>query len=77
MSRPWSPLVSYEDQEGRLCVDIFFRPDGTFGFELFRRDVEDGGGWYIVGHFARLRSFATRAEAEAAAVAAVPWLGQL
>ena len=26
--------------EGR-CVDIFMRPDGTFGFEEFRRDIED------------------------------------
>ncbi|HEY2564091.1 MAG TPA: hypothetical protein VGI44_10300, partial [Acidimicrobiales bacterium] len=26
------------------CVDIFSRPDGTFGFEEFRRDPEDMGG---------------------------------
>jgi len=25
------------------CVDVFARPDGTFGFEEFRRDPEDMG----------------------------------
>ena len=33
-----------------LCVDVFRRPDGSFGFEEFRRDPEDGRGWYPVGH---------------------------
>ena len=26
------------------CVDIFCRPDGTFGFDEYRRDVEDQRG---------------------------------
>jgi len=39
--------------EGALhCVDIFRRPNGSFGFELYRRDPEDGRGWYPVGFFA-------------------------
>ena len=25
--------------DGIRCVDIFYRPNGTFGFEEFRRDV--------------------------------------
>lgn len=33
-----------------ICVDIFMRPDGTFGFDEFRRDPEDGRGWYSIGH---------------------------
>ncbi len=36
--------------DGR-CVDIFQRPDGSFGFEEFRRDVEDNRGWYPIGYF--------------------------
>lgn len=32
-----------------LCVDIFQRPDGSFGFEEFRRDPEDPRGWYPIG----------------------------
>ncbi|WP_120499374.1 hypothetical protein [Roseovarius sp. EL26] len=34
-----------------ICVDIFHRPDGTFGFDEFRRDPEDGRGWYSIGHY--------------------------
>lgn len=34
-----------------VCVDIFQRPDRTFGFDEFRRDPEDGRGWYSIGHY--------------------------
>lgn len=34
-----------------ICVDIFLRPDGSYGFEEFRRDPEDFRGWYSIGHF--------------------------
>ena len=34
-----------------ICVDIFCRPDGTYGFDEFRRDPEDGRGWYSIGHY--------------------------
>lgn len=33
------------------CVDIFERPNGSFGFEEYRRDVEDGKGWFPVGGY--------------------------
>ncbi len=36
--------------EGR-CMNVFVRPDGTFGFEEFRRDPEDSRGWFPVGSF--------------------------
>ena len=39
-------------QDGGRCVDIFERPDGTFGFEEYRRDSEDGRGWFPIGHHA-------------------------
>ncbi len=35
----------------RICVDIFLRPDGTYGFDEYRRDPEDTNGWYCIGHF--------------------------
>ncbi len=34
-----------------ICVDIFVRPDGSFGFDEFRRDPEDGRGWFSIGHY--------------------------
>ena len=37
-------LRSINDEDAARCVDIFLRPDGTLGFEEYRRDVEDGRG---------------------------------
>lgn len=34
-----------------ICVDIFQRTNGTYGFDEFRRDPEDTNGWYSIGHF--------------------------
>ena len=56
-----------------ICVDLFRRPDGSFGFEEFRRDPEDGRGWYPIGHHAG-RRFATYEAAADAAVESVGWL---
>jgi hypothetical protein len=69
----WTILASYETQEHNRCVDIFARPDGTYGFEEFRRDPEDMGTWYDVAYFAEHR-YDSRAEAEAAARRQVHWL---
>jgi len=55
------------------CVDIFRRPDGTFGFEEYRRDPEDGRGWYPIASYSS-RSFATLIDALANAKASVRWL---
>jgi hypothetical protein len=56
-----------------ICVDIFERPDGTFGFEEFRRDVEDGQGWFAIGHHAH-QVFKAFEAAKAAALEDVGWL---
>jgi len=69
----WTVLASPSTSSVDRCVDIFGRPDGTFGFEEFRRDPEDMGHWTPVAYFS-IRKFATEAEAVAAARAAVPWL---
>lgn len=66
-------LHSYETDGAERCVDIFVRPDGTFGFEEYRRDVEDARGWFPTGfHSARL--YPNEAAATAAALGAVGWL---
>ena len=66
-------LRSIETPEGERCVDFFIRPDGSFGFEEYRRDAEDGRGWFPIGFHAG-KSFASEQEAEAKALAAVSWL---
>lgn len=66
-------MRSINSTDGDLCVDIFQRPDGSFGFEEFRRDHEDARGWFPVCHY-RDRRFASEAQALASASAAVAWL---
>jgi hypothetical protein len=69
----WKVLASPSTRAVDRCVDIFSRPDGTFGFEEFRRDPEDMGAWTPVAYYSG-RVFATEAEAFAAARVVVPWL---
>jgi hypothetical protein len=69
----WLVLASPSTPMVDRCVDIFARPDGTFGFEEFRRDPEDMGAWTPVAYYSGHR-FATEADARAAALDAVPWL---
>ncbi len=66
-------LRSIETDDGGRCVDIFVRPDGTFGFEEFRRDVEDGRGWFPIGYYGDRRYRGEDAALEQAR-AAVAWL---
>jgi hypothetical protein len=69
-------LVSIETDGGERCVDIFQRPDGTFGFEEYRRDSEDGRGWFRLGSFGE-KAFTCEAAARDAARRAIPWLPQV
>jgi hypothetical protein len=69
-------LASHQTDEGNRCVDIFSRPDGTFGFEEFRRDPEDLGVWTPLSYFSG-REYQTEDDAVAAAQRAVVWLGPL
>lgn len=48
-------LHSVNNDDGSLCVDVFRRPDGSIGFEEFRRDVEDPSGWFAVGGYREVR----------------------
>jgi hypothetical protein len=69
----WSVLASPSTAAVDRCVDIFVRPDGTFGFEEFRRDPEDMGVWTPIASYSS-RAFPTEERAVAAARSTVPWL---
>ena len=76
LDKSWTVLASHETPEADRCVDVFWRPDDSFGFEEFRRDPEDMGTWTPVAYFSG-RSYATEDEARAAAKLAVLWLTRL
>ena len=64
---------SIQNREADYCVDIFVRDDGTFGFDEYRRDAEDGRGWFCLDRYSQL-VFASAADALADARARVAWL---
>lgn len=66
-------LASLENSYGDHCVDIFAREDGTFGFEEYRRDPEDGGRWFSLQRYSG-QVFAREEDAVAQAKVRVPWL---
>jgi hypothetical protein len=76
IDKSWTVLVSLETEDGLRCVDLFRRPDGTFGYEEFRRDPEDQGAWTPV-RFASGLSYASLEQARVAAAEAVVWLGEV
>lgn len=73
MSHTNKVAQSIETPDGGRCVDLFVRPDGTFGFEEYRRDTEDGRGWFPIGFHAEL-TYSSLDEARKAALSHVPWL---
>jgi hypothetical protein len=76
LDKSWTVLASYQTTEANRCVDIFSRPDGTFGFEEFRRDPEDMGAWTPVAYFSG-REYPSADAALASAGDAVAWLVQV
>jgi hypothetical protein len=72
----WSVLASYQTFETDRCVDVFSRPDGTFGFEEFRRDPEDRGVWTPISYYA-VRIFVSESDAVVSARKNVAWLDAL
>jgi hypothetical protein len=73
IDKTWTVLTSIESEDGLYCVDLFRRADGTFGYEEFRRDPEDGGAWTPV-RFASGLVFGSIEGARAAARTAIAWL---
>jgi hypothetical protein len=66
-------LRSIENGEHDRCVDLFQRPDASFGFEEFRRDVEDAGAWTPVAYYSGA-AYSSTDDALRAAAKAVVWL---
>lgn len=73
IDKSWIVFDSVENGQHDRCVDLFERPDGAFGFEEFRRDVEDGGTWTPVRYHSDAL-YAQKAAALSAAAQAVAWL---
>jgi hypothetical protein len=70
----WRVLNSHTTSDVSRCVDVFERPDGSFGFEEFRRDAEDMGAWTPLAYYSG-RNYPTAERALDSARKAVPWLG--
>ena len=73
LDKSWKVLASPSTATADRCVDIFLRPDGTFGFEEFRRDPEDRGTWTPVAYYST-QVFLSEDDAVAAARHVVAWL---
>lgn len=73
IEKSWLVFSSVENLEHNRCVDLFSRTDGTFGFEEFRRDPEDGVEWTPVQFFSGV-SYRSLEEALNEAKKCVPWL---
>jgi hypothetical protein len=69
----WVVIDSIENATHDRCVDLFRRPNGTHGFEEFRRDVEDAGLWTPVAYYSHA-NWPSRQAAQDAACRAVGWL---
>jgi hypothetical protein len=76
IDRSWTVFVSFENSEHDRCVDIFSRPDGSYGFEEFRRDAEDGGQWTPV-HYYSSTIYGSSAQALDTAERCVLWLADV
>jgi hypothetical protein len=75
IDKSWVVFDSIENADHDRCVDLFRRPDGSIGFEEFRRDVEDAGAWTPVAYYSATIYGSTKAALEAA-VRAVSWLAE-
>lgn len=75
IDKSWVVFDSIENGQHDRCVDLFRRPDGSFGFEEFRRDVEDAGAWTPVAYYSRA-AYASNEAALEVAMTRVVWLGE-
>jgi len=75
IDKSWLVFASIENPQHDRCVDLFRRPDGSYGFEEFRRDPEDVGEWTPVRYYSGA-SQASALDAFDAAVRAVVWLAE-
>ena len=68
-------LRSLETPDGVHCVDFFRRKDGSYGFEIYRRDAEELSSWFAIGGFAEQR-FSTESNALSIAALHAPWIAE-
>jgi hypothetical protein len=73
IDKSWTVFDRVENDSHDRCVDLFSRPDGSFGFEEFRRDVEDAGAWTPVAYYSAA-AYGSKEVALGAARKAVAWL---
>ena len=73
IDKSWTVFVSVENSEHDKCVDFFSRPDRSYGFEEFRRDIEDGGQWTPVQCYSDA-TYVSSNDALGAAERCVSWL---
>jgi hypothetical protein len=76
LDKSWKVIASPSTPSIDRCVDIFVRPDGSYGFEEFRRDAEDMGAWTPVAYFSG-REYRSEDEVVAAARECVRWLAEV
>ena len=67
-------VTTVHNRDADRCVKVIKCADGTFGFNEFRRDPEDAGGWTLVGENSGA-TLATESQALAAARASIAWFG--
>lgn len=67
--------ASLETADRTQCVDVFLRPDGSFGFEHYRADLDGARRWQSLNKFSHL-IFATGDEALRGAKQGLPCLDQ-
>lgn len=75
IDKSWVVFTSIENPQHDRCVDLFRRPDGTYGFEEFRRDPEDAGAWTPV-RYSVAASHSSAGDAFDAAAKVVAWLAE-
>jgi hypothetical protein len=73
IDKSWTVFASLENPEHDRCVDFFSREDGSYGFEEFRRDAEDGGQWTPVQYYSGM-TYLSPADALDSAERRVHWL---
>jgi hypothetical protein len=75
IDKSWLVFLSIENFEHNRCVDLFSRPDGTYGYEEFRRDAEDQGAWTPIQYYSG-GVYSSKEAALAAAKQTVAWLAE-
>ena len=69
-------ILSVNNDEGNLCLDIFIRENNTFGFEEYRKDPEANEGWFKIGFFEEVTNFTSENDAFDEACEIIPWLNK-